>query len=319
MIYRQIGDSDVQLSVIGLGGHEYLEDGSSRGFNEDFAAAVRPGYVGVGYGGEVRRQLLATAFEHGINFLDVTIDPEKEALGRNLKEVIPPYEVYIQTRPEGMGYRYDEHNAKMAQYPLLKAEVERILTLLQRDRLDFLNFPFMQSALDHDPDYLDKISDNVNRLKRAGLIRFATADNFSGERTYLAQANAGCFDSLAINFNFADAGATRSVIPQAQELGLAVITREVFLKGKLFQMGDEIGVTDRDLLARVSLKWNLGVNGVTTALVGAHVPDQLHNSLSVLDNLAIQPDEAALLEQLRTSATFQTESTQKTRRFWGEE
>ncbi len=317
MIYRQVGDSDVQLSAIGLGGHEFLPDGSSRGFNEDFAEAVKPGYVGKGYGAEGRRKILAAAFEQGINFLDVTIDPEKEALGRNLKEVIPPFEVYIQTRPEGMGYRYDEHNAKMAQYPLLKAEVERVLTLLQRDRIDFLNFPFMQTALDHDPEYLDKISDNISRLKQAGLIRFATADNFSGESTYLAQANAGCFDSLAMNFNFADHGASRAVIPQARERGLAVISREVFLKTKLFQMGEEIGVTDRNLLARVSLKWNLSVEGVTTALVGAHTPEQLYNSLSVLDDLAIQPDEAELLEQLRTSDTFKTVSAQRTGRFWG--
>ena len=40
----------------------------------------------------------------------MTIDSEKEALGRNLKEVPPPYEIYIQTRPEGMGYGYDPNN-----------------------------------------------------------------------------------------------------------------------------------------------------------------------------------------------------------------
>lgn len=34
MVYRQMGNSDVELSVIGLGGHEYLVDGRSRGFNE---------------------------------------------------------------------------------------------------------------------------------------------------------------------------------------------------------------------------------------------------------------------------------------------
>ena len=317
MIYRQICKTDVHLSIIGLGGHEYLDNGSSRGFNEDFAAAVRPGYVGVGYGGERRRQVLAAAFEHGINFLDVTIDPEKEALGRNLKEIIPPFEVYIQTRPEGMGYAYDEHNAKMAQYSLLKAEVERILTLLQREVIDFLNFPFLQSALDHDPEYLEKIADNVAKLKEAGLIRFASADNFSGESTYLAQVNAGCFDALAMNFNFADAGATRSVIPQAHSKGLAVITREVFLKGKLFQMGEEIGEIDRSLLARASLKWNLNQEGVTTALVGAHEPEQLLNVLSALDNLAIESDEAELLDRLQSSDTFQVVSAQKIGQFWG--
>jgi hypothetical protein len=36
-----------------------------------------------------------------INFFDVTQDSEKEAPGRNLKEILPPYDIYIQTRPEG--------------------------------------------------------------------------------------------------------------------------------------------------------------------------------------------------------------------------
>ena len=320
MIYKQIGDSDVQLSIIGLGGHEYLKDGSSRGFNEDFAAAVRPGYQGEGYGQEKRQELLAVAFEQGINFLDVTIDPEKEALGRNLKEVRPPYEVYIQTRPEGMGYGYDEHNRKLAQYDLLKAEVARCLKLLQRDRIDFLNFPFLQPALDADPEYLDKIRYNVSTLKKEGLIRFASADNFSGEGTYLAQVEAGCFDALAMNFNFADAGAARRVIPRAQEKGMAVITREVFLKGKLFQMGAEVGLTDRDQLnqlVRASLKWNLAAAGVTTALVGADTAAHLLNSLAVLDDLALQPNEATLLAQLKTSSTYKSVSGQKEAQFFG--
>lgn len=43
MIYRQVGDSDVRLSIIGLGGHKSLKDGSSRGFNEDFEDAHEQG------------------------------------------------------------------------------------------------------------------------------------------------------------------------------------------------------------------------------------------------------------------------------------
>ncbi len=63
----------------------------------------------------------------GINFLDVTIDSEKEALGRNLQEVRPPYEIFVQTRPAGMAYNYDPGNTKMADYSLLEAEVIRVL------------------------------------------------------------------------------------------------------------------------------------------------------------------------------------------------
>jgi GNAT superfamily N-acetyltransferase len=120
MIYNRVEKLGIELSAIGLGGHEYLPDGSSRGFNEDFKSAVKPGYQGQGYGGDKRRALLCTAYEYGINFLDVTIDPEKEALGRNLKEAPPPYDIYMQTRPEGMGYGYDPNNQKMGDMPCLK-------------------------------------------------------------------------------------------------------------------------------------------------------------------------------------------------------
>ena len=318
MIYRQVGGSGVGLSVVGLGGHEYLPDGKSRGFNEDRGEAILPGYTGVGYGGERRRELLSIAFDNGINFFDVTIDPEKEALGRNLKEVPPPYDVYIQTRPEGMGYTYDPFNRKMADFDLLRAEVQRCLKLLQRECIDFLNVPFMQAALDDDPEYMDKIRHNIESLKREGLIRFASSDTNSGEKTRLTQIEAGCFDSLAMNFNFVDFGARRAVLPMAKEKGLAVITREVFLKGALFRMGEEAGLADTDMLARVSLKWNLSVPEVTTALVGAHRSEQFLNSLSVLGDVELGDEEESVLNKLRESPTYKTLSAQRESRFFGQ-
>jgi len=62
-----------------------------------------------------------------INFFDVTQDSEKEALGRNLREIPPPYEIYIQTRPEGMVYTYDKFNKKMANYKLIKSEKRTVI------------------------------------------------------------------------------------------------------------------------------------------------------------------------------------------------
>lgn len=318
MQYRKIEKANIELSVIGLGGHEYLPNGSSRGFNEDRQNAIKPGYVGQGYGGEKRRELLKMAYDNGINFFDVTIDPEKEALGRNLREVPPPHDIYIQTRPEGMGYGYDPENRKMATYDLLKTEVQRILALMQRDQIDFFNFPFLQSALDADPEYLDKIRHNISELKREGLIRFATADNFSGEQTYLSQINAECFDTLAMNFSFADNAACQTVLPIAQSQDMGIITREVFQKGRLFQMGEEVNVTDRSLLARIALKWNLSISQVTTALVGADDTDQLQNTLSVLEHPDLTDEESKILEKLRTSPTYQSYSTERKKRFLGE-
>jgi aryl-alcohol dehydrogenase-like predicted oxidoreductase len=316
MFYKRLGSTDVEISIIGMGGHEYLPDGRSRGFNEDFRLAVKPGYLFDGFGQEQRKKVLSIAFEHGINFFDVTQDSEKEALGRNLKETPPPYDIYIQTRPEGMVYGYDPHNKKMANYELLKAEVQRGLKLLQRERLDFLNIAFMKSALDHDPDYLDKIRSNLENLKKEGLIRFACADTFSGEYTYLEQINSGCFDAVYINFNFADDGATRTVFLAAKEKGLAMISREAFMKGALFQMGAEVGVADRSRLAAIGIKWNLSHKEVTTVVVGTNNPDHLKKNLEVIHDPGLRDEDQEIINKIKTSSLYQAYAERKSREFF---
>ena len=316
MIYKEVGHTGVKISVLSMGGHEYLPDGRSRGFNENFELAIRPGYFFGGFGQERRKEVLSLVYQNGINFFDVTQDSEKEALGRNLKELPPPYEIYIQTRPEGMVYTYDPYNKKMTQYALLKAETQRGLKLLQRDCLDFLNIAFMKLALDHDPEYLGKIKYNIGRLKEEGLIRFASADTFSGEETYLKQIEAGCFDTVYINFNFADAGAKRRVLPAAKEKGLAVISREAFMKGELFKMGDEVGLKDRSQLTDIALKWNLSHEEVTTVVVGTNNPDHLIKNLEVLRDLTLTDKEKSLIEKIKTSSIYKAYEERKIGEFF---
>ncbi|MGC9347600.1 MAG: aldo/keto reductase [Anaerolineae bacterium] len=315
MLYRRIGESDVEVSVLGLGGHEYLPNGRSRGFNEDAKLAVTPGYLFEDFGNQQRKLVLAAAFDHGINVFDATIDSEKEALGRNLEEIPPPYEVYVQTRPEGMVYTYDPYNRQMAQYDLLRAEVIRGLSLLRRERLDFLNIAPMATALEDDPDYLDKLADNVRRLKQEGLIRFACADTFSGEMMYLQEIATGCFDAIYINFNFADDCGRHEVLPAARERGMAVFTREAFMKGALFKMGEDVGLTDRNRLAKLALKWTLSVPEVTLVMVGVDTPKQLANNVAVLDDPQLSEEDYALLQQLKSSPTYQSFAKQKAVQF----
>jgi len=316
MIYRQIGDSEVDVSIVGLGGHEYLPDGRSRGFNDAPDRAALPGVVLDGYGLAQRQDLIRYCYTQGINFFDATMDSEKDSVGRNLEELPPPYEVYVQTRPEGLVYGRDPFNAKMAQYEVLKAEVLRGLGLLRRKRLDFLNLAFMRPALEHDPDYLRKLGENMTRLKAEGLIRFACLDTFSGEWTYLQGVAAGFFDGMFVNFNLANDGALRAVFPTAQEAGLAVFVRECFMKGELFHMGDEVGLTDRGRLAQTALKWNLNQAGVTMAVVGAKDADQMASNLAVLEDLALNDEDEAIIARLRTSPRFQDYRAKRRRQFF---
>ncbi len=315
MLYKRLGDTDVELSIIGLGGHEYLTNGKSRGFNEDSRRAVTPGEIFDGFGGPGRQAVVAAALENGINLFDATMDSEKEALGRNLQELDIPYEIYIQTRPEGMVYSYDLYNQRMAKYDLLKAEVQRGLKLLRRDRLDFLNLGFLRSALEHDPEYLQKIADNVQSLKQEGLIRFACADTFSGEATYLKQIETGCFDSIFINFNVVDCKGEDAVLPTANARGLGVFAREAFVKGRWFQIGQQAGITDRSRLAQVAIKWALSHQEVTTVVVGMDNPEQMESNLEVLKDTALNEEDQAILRQVQTTSLYQEVQNQKASSF----
>ncbi len=317
MLYKRLGNTEVFISLISMGGHEYLASGLSRGFNEDMQLAIKPGHIFEGFGQEPRRQVLRAAFEHGLNFFDVTQDSEKEALGRNLREVKPPYEIYVQTRPESFSYTYDKNNVKLANYELLRAEVQRILNLIQRERVDFLNMPFMQAALDNDPDYMDKINYNIRELKREGLIRFAVADTFSGESMYITQIERGTFDAIYINFNFADFCPAERVLPMAAAKGLGVFAREAFMKGELFHMAEEVGLGDTTALVAAALRWVLAHEQVTTLTYGTGKPRDLLSALRVLRNTTVLSADGPLLGKIKGSKRFRAYEARKTREFLG--
>ena len=97
--------------------------------------------------------------------------------------------------------------------------------------------------------------------------------------------------------------------------GLAVFAREAFMKGTLFKMGEQVGIADRDLLARVALKWVLAVEEVTAVVVGADTPAQLANSVAVLEDPALDAEERAIVERVKTSPTYASYAAQRRAQF----
>lgn len=314
MFKHSLGSTGLQVSALALGGHEYLPDGRSRGFNEDMKRAVSPGYVAEGYGGQKRKQVLAAAFDLGINVFDVTIDPEKEALGRNLREMPAPYEVYVQTRPEGMCYGYDKNNRKILDYGLLRAEVQRGLKLLQRETLDFLNIGLLAWSIDNDPDYMVTLAGHIASLKQEGLIRFAVADSFSGERLYLAMLRSGAFAAVNIDLNCGDAQGLETVIPAARETGLGVIAREAFFKGELFRIGASVGINDNAALARMGLHW-AAAQHTDCLIVGVDDAAQLRENARNFSAQQFDDEDQTLLDRLRLAPAFLRYEDSKRREF----
>jgi aryl-alcohol dehydrogenase-like predicted oxidoreductase len=310
MEFFQVAGTDIRLSRVALGGHEYLPNGNSRGFNEDFAKAITPGGTFPGFGGENRKAILRAAYDAEVNFFDVTLDAEKEALGRNLAEMPPPYQVFVQTRPEAMNYSYDPGNRKMLDLGLLRAEVQRILKVLRRERLELLNLGILSAALD-DRDYLARLADNVKALRQEGLILFAAADTFSGQQTYKAMIETGAFATLNINFNIADDAPERTIFPLAQKNNVRVVVREAFIKGVLFRLGREAGIADDALLARAAMKWLGSRPGIDTVIIGANSADHYRDNLRSFQTPSLDQSESDVLARLRGTPSFQALAQQK--------
>ena len=307
MRYNQLGASEVKLSEIGLGGHEFLPDGRVKAMGERFHEAVKPGVIWDGFGQEKRRRILETACEAGVNFFDVTMDCEKEALGRNLEELSPPNPVYIQTRPEGMVYNNDpadEDKSKLLDYELLKAEAERGCGLLRRDRIDVYNFGLFAPAVRRQPGYVKKLAANVERLKGEGLIRFACVDTLTGEEVSLDMIETGAFDAVFTNLSVVSDAALRCVIPAAQERSMGIFLREAFVKGQLFALGEAAGISDRSQLARAAVRWVLSQGVGTVLVLGVAEPEHLTQNLGAAEDPALTDEDEALLAALRATDEF---------------
>jgi predicted aldo/keto reductase-like oxidoreductase len=162
---------------------------------------------------------------------------------------------------------------------------------------------------------MDKISRNIRALKQEGLIRFAVADTYSGESTYLKQIEAGCFDAIFINFNFGDHLGEEKVLPRAVEKGLGVFARETFMKSMLFRMAEEVQFEDSNGLAQAALRWTLAHDAVTVVAYGTSKPAELLGAVQVLRSLTYTAEDQAVLDRIRQSKMFREFSAQKTKEF----
>jgi aryl-alcohol dehydrogenase-like predicted oxidoreductase len=310
MHFNEAGNSGVRVSAIGLGGHEFLADGRVKAMGEEFHRAVTPGLIWPGFGGEQRRELLRTAYRAGINLFDLTMDSEKEAFARNLGELPPPHPIYVQTRPEGMVYNNDPSDAdkrRLLDYGLLKAEAERACALLGRERMDFYNFGLFPPAVRKHPGYLGELAANVQRLKQDGLIRFACVDTLSGEEISLDMIETGAFDAVFTAFSVVNDAPLQRVIPAARARGMAIFVREAFLKGKLFTLGEAVGIFDRSELARAAVRWIWAQRIATSLVVGVAKPEELQHNLHAADQPDLTSEDNDLLDRLQASAEFAAE------------
>jgi predicted aldo/keto reductase-like oxidoreductase len=88
------------------------------------------------------------------------------------------------------------------------------------------------------------------------------------------------------------------------------------MKGELFRMGNEVGLTDRNRLAEIGIKWNLSHEAVTNLIVGTNNADHLVNNLKVLNNLELTGEDNSIIEKIRTSNSYKAYEERKANEFF---
>lgn len=309
---RALCGRGADIPIIGLGGHEFGPGGRIRGLHDDVAKALTPGVVLPGFGGPERRALVQTALEGGVRLFDVTIDSEKDALGRVLSELGAGDDVLVQTRPDGFVYTYDPGNRAFLDRERLLREVERICGLLRRPRVDILNIGLAGASLDA-PGYVEQLATSLEAVRAAGLVSHFACDTFSGESAYLELIGSMLFDILYVVYSpFAD-GAEVQLLPAARDAGMGIIVKEPFLKGAVFRAADAAGFAseaDRGLVAGAVLRWILRRDEVSSVIVGVNDERELTLDLHASVSRLGQED----LELLRAVGSTDQAASERARR-----
>lgn len=316
MQHRPLGRTGRTVSVLGLGGHEFYDDGRMRGLSDNLAEAARPGYARDDFGGPGRQALVAAAVASGVTLFDVTIDPEVEALGRNLR-ALPggAGQALVQMRPQGMCYSYEPGNAGLADAARLTAEVDRLRSLSGLDRIGILNIGFEWPALQN-PGYLKRLADALAGLKASGRIGLAGCDGlWCGEALYLRMIEAGCFDVVWINLNPLCPAPLDRVIPAARAAGMGVIVREAFSKGRLPALAREtLGPEAVGKACAGSLRWILRQD-VDSLVVGVRSAAEWQANAAVAHESAAPSDADDVLARLLATEPARAAAAEMKARF----
>lgn len=236
---------------------------------------------------EEARAILACAYEGGVNGLDTaaTYGTSEEVIGKTLEELGLTGKFVVVTKLRHMRKRaFTQQEAE--------AEVEdSVLCSLRRLRQDTLPI-----VLFHDIEDLRYI-EALLKQKEKGRVR-SIGFSLSSCRAALQILASGYAEAVQIPTNLLDHRFTRrGVFREAKQRNVAVFVRSVYLQGlllmpeesipaflapvmptrrKLQQLADEAGVS----LAELAVRYVLGIEGITCALVGVETLGQMRQNLA---------------------------------------
>jgi aryl-alcohol dehydrogenase-like predicted oxidoreductase len=277
MEHRQLGKTDMRVSVLGFGGAEI-------GFER-----ATP---------EVVARLLDDAIDAGLNVIDTAecYLGSEELIGRAVAGRRDAYYLFTKCgHAEGPGR--DDWRPES-----LRASIERSLKRLRTDRVDLVQLHSCSEDLLRQGDVIDVL----RRARERGQTRYI---GYSGDGDAARYAiECGAFDVLQTSVSIADQEAIDRTLPLARAAGLGVIAKRPIANAAWRYAErpenayhqpywERLRALDYDFLrgdarqaASVALRFTLGVPGVHTLIVGTTKPGRWRENAAVLEAGPLPPE-----------------------------
>ncbi|MFC5647722.1 aldo/keto reductase [Paenibacillus solisilvae] len=280
---RRLGQTDMQVSVLGFGGAEI-------GFEQASAETVK--------------KVLESALDAGLNMIDTAeCYKESEALiGKTVSHRRKDYYLFSKC---GHASGFDSPDWDLG---MLADSIDRSLERLQTDYIDLMQLHGCSEEILRQGGVIEVLQ----RAKEAGKIRYLGYSGDGPKALYAVQC--GAFDTLQTSISIADQEALELTIPEAQKRGMGIIAKRP-IANVVWKFGEipdnsvhktywerlqelDYGFLKTDLNSSVetALRFTLSVPGVGTAIVGTSNPDRWVSN-AVLANKGVLPSEQ--LEAIR--------------------
>lgn len=283
---RQLGKTDMEVSILGFGGSEIGYENASE---------------------ETVARLLNSALDAGLNLIDTAecYEGSEELIGRTVADRRDDYYLFTKCgHPRGIGSE-DWSAASILE------SIQRSLGRLRTDRLDLIQLHSCSESVLRKGDAIGAL----RSAREKGYTRYLGYSGDSQAARYAVEC--GAFDTLQTSINIADQEAIDLVLPLAREKKMGVIAKRPIANvawkenhkpivpyhhvywDRLRKLRYDF-IHDFPLAESIAraLRFTLSVPGVHTAIVGTTKPERWQeNARIVEEGLLREADFAAIRER----------------------
>jgi hypothetical protein len=278
MELRQLGGTDMRVSVLGFGGAEI-------GFEKAEPEAVA--------------RLLDGALDAGLNVIDTAecYLASEELIGRAVSRRRGDYHLFTKCgHPDAPGVEDWRPES-------LLASIERSLKRLKTDCVDLVQLHSCSEAELRKGDVIAALQ----KAREKGFTRYVGYSGDGGAAKFAIEC--GAFDTLQTSISIADQEAIDLTLPLARERNVGVIVKRPIANAAWRYSSkpelayhqtywERLQTLDYDFLkdparaASVALRFTLGLPGVHTAIVGTTKPDRWRQNATLLAAGPLPKDES---------------------------